>query len=136
MKRFLILSAVILISALTFSSAFAARDPFLGAWESTDLDGSYQTLVIAKGGPGNTYFVRYYDFGPTSICGVDPTNGKFYAASAQGLLTRSEGKLIGQFPVYCMTHPPTFWGDSYISYQYDPETDTLIDPAPVVWTRR
>lgn len=135
MKRSLVLAiAVILISALTVTSVLAARDPFIGAWESTDLDGSYQTLTIG-GGPDNTYQVRYYDFG-ASVCGLDPHTNDLYAASARGLLTGTDGSITGTISVYCMTRPPTFWGDAYITYVYDASTDTIIDTGNVVWSRR
>jgi hypothetical protein len=136
MKRSFVLTfVVLLISALTVTSVLAARDPFIGAWESTDLDGSYQTLTIG-GGPDNTYHVRYYDFGAT-VCGLDPdTNDFLYAASARGLLTGSDGSITGTISVYCMTHPPTFWGDAYITYYYDASNDTIIDSGSVVWNRR
>ena len=136
MKRSLVLTiAVILISALTVTSVLAARDPFIGAWESPDIDGSYQTVTIG-GGPDNTYHVRYYDFGATA-CGLDPeTNDFLYAASARGVLTGSEGSLEGTLPVYCMTHPPTFLINAYITYDYDASADTITDSGGVVWYRR
>ena len=134
MKRSLVLiSVVLLISATTVTSVLAARDPFIGAWESTDLDGSYQTLTIG-GGPDNTYHVRYYDFGAT-VCGLDETGDFLYAASARGVLTGSDGSITGTLHVNCMTHPPTFWGDAYITYVYDADTDTIFDGA-VFWTRK
>jgi hypothetical protein len=135
MKRSLVLTIVVLlISALTVTSVLAARDPLIGAWESTDFDGSYQTLTIG-GGPDNTYHVRYYDFGAT-VCGLDPKTNNLYAASARGLLTGSDGSITGTISVYCMTHPPTFWGDAYITYDYDASNDTIIDSGSVVWNRR
>lgn len=136
MKRSLVLTiAVLLISALTVTSVLAARDPLKGAWESTDLDGSYQTLTIG-GGPDNTYHVRYYDFGATA-CGLDPeTNDFLYAASATGFLIGLDGGLSGTIPVYCITHPPTFLADAYITYVYDASTDTIMDSGGVVWSRR
>jgi hypothetical protein len=134
MKRSLVLTIVVLlISALTVTSVLAARDPLIGAWESTDLDGSYQTLTIG-GGSDNTYHVRYYDFGAT-VCGLNPKNNDLYAASARGLLTGSDGSITGTLHVNCMTRPPTFWGDVYIAYVYDANTDTIFDGA-VFWTRK
>jgi len=135
MKRSLVLTIlVLLISALTATSVLAARDPFIGAWESTDLDGSYQTLTIG-GGPDNTYHVRYYDFG-ASVCGLDPHTNDLYAASARGLLTGSDGSIAGTISVYCMTRPPTFWGDTYFAYYYDASNDTIVGSGGDVWNRR
>ncbi len=135
MKRSLVLTIVVLlIFALTVTSVLATRDPLIGPWESIDLDGSYQTLTIG-GGPNNTYHIRYYDFGAT-VCGLDPHTNDLYAASARGLLTGSDGSITGTISVYCMTRPPTFWGDAYITYDYDASNDTIIDSGSVVWNRR
>ena len=134
MKRSLVLTIVVLlISTLTVTSVLAARDPLKGTWESTDLDGSYQTLTIG-GGPDNTYHVRYYDFGAT-VCGLNPQTNDLYAASARGVLTGSDGSITGVLHVYCMKHPPTFWDDVYITYDYDASTDTIFDGA-VFWNRK
>ena len=135
MKRLLVLSTVILlISTITFTSVLAAQDPFVGAWTSTDHDGSFQTLVIGNG-PDDTYHVRYYDFGASS-CGINPNTGELYTASYQGFLTGEDGSLMGEVPVYCITHPPKLLGSYYISYEYDDVTDTIIDSGGVEWTRR
>ena len=136
MKRLFVLAiALLLISALTFTSVLAARDPFLGAWVSTDVDGSFQTLTIG-GGPDNTYMVRYYDFG-ASGCGLDPeTNEILYTASAQGFLPSSGEILEGLMPVYCNTHPPTYINDLYFYFAYDASTDTITDFSGIVWNRR
>lgn len=136
MKRSLILTIVLLIiSALTVTSVLAARYTLIGTWESTDLDGSYQTLTIGSG-PDNTYHVRYYDFG-ASVCGLDPQTGDpLYAASASGLLTGSDRKIAGAIAVYCMTRLPTFLTDFDITYKYNASTDTIIDSGGVVWNRR
>ena len=136
MKRSLVLTImVLLISALTVTSVLAARDPFIGSWESTDSDGSYQTLTIG-GGPDNTYHVRYYD-SAASVCGIDPKTNDLYAAYYRGLLTGSDGSIAGLIDVYCMTPPPTLiWGDAYITYTYDASNDTIIDSGGIVWNRR
>jgi hypothetical protein len=135
MKRSIFLTIVVLLlSVLTVTSVLAARDPLLGTWESTDLDGSYQTLTVG-GGPGDTYHVRYYDFG-ASVCSTDPHTSDLYAASANGLLTGSDGNIAGAIAVTCMTRPPTFWGDAYITIDYDASTDTIIGADGVVWNRR
>ena len=46
------------------TSALAARDPLMGTWESTDIDGSYQVMRIG-GGPGDSHQVYFYDYGAT-----------------------------------------------------------------------
>ena len=133
MKRSLVLTIVVLlISTLTVTSVLAARDPLIGAWESTDLDGSYQILTIG-GGPGNTYHVRYYDFG-ASVCGLDEAGDFLYAASATGFLTGSGGTLEGKLPVYCMEHPPKFYDNYDFTIVY--VDGTITSPDGVVWNRR
>jgi len=135
--RFLVIVAsLLLITALTVTSVLAARDPFKGFWESIDtVDGSYQTLHIG-GGPGNTYNVRYYDYGAT-ICGLDPDTGDIlYAASARGRLTGSGNDLTGTMSAYCRTRPPEYLFDIIAHYIYDPSTDTFTDDWGVVWNRK
>jgi len=128
-------ASLLLMLAVGVSVVFAAPDPFVGGWESTDQDGSYQVLTIG-GGPGNSYHVRYYDFGAT-ICGLDPVTGDFlHAASAQGVLTDSGSGPEGTLPVYCRTSPPTFWGNANFNYMYDSITDTLVDAHGIVWSRK
>jgi len=135
MKRLLVLAIVLLlVSTLTVTSVLAARDPFIGAWESIDIDESYQTLTIG-GGPDNTYHVRYYDFG-ASVCNPPDTDGFLYTASARGLLAGTDGSIAGTISVYCMTHPPTFWGDATVTMDYDTSNDTIIGSDNVVWHRR
>ena len=140
MKKFLRILAItlplLLISAAVVSTAAAAPNPFIGAWESIDTDGSYQTLTIG-GGPGDTHFARYYDFGAT-VCGLDPdTNEILYAASAMGFLTETGNDIHGSVQVYCQTAPPEPLPYlSQLAFTYQAETDTLIDIWGVVWSRR
>jgi len=134
--RFLIsaLSALAMVT-LVVSIAAAAPVPFIGAWESIDTDGSDQILTIG-GGAGDTYHVRYYDFGATT-CGLDPVSGDFlYAASARGTLAAGGSDLTGTLPLYCQTSPPTHHSTPQFAYTYQPATDTLIDIWGVVWNRK
>jgi hypothetical protein len=45
----------------------ASENPFIGAWESTDFDGSYQTLTIGGGG-GGVYHVTVVDDKASFAC--------------------------------------------------------------------
>ncbi len=127
---------LLLMLAATVSTAAALPNPFVGVWESTDTDGSYQILTIG-GGPAGTHHARYYDFGAT-VCGLDPDTGDFlYAASAIGTLTEAGNDVHGSFQVYCQTHPPEALPYlSQLAYTYQPATDMLIDIWGVIWSRR
>ena len=130
--RVLGIAVAVLLTLVRVSTALAARDPLVGSWQSTDIDGSYQILTIG-GGPGSSHYVRYYDFGAT-ICDVTPGALEF-AASASGVLTGSGDELAGTLPVYCQYRPPEYWGDHYFQFTYDASTDTLSDGS-IVWYRR
>jgi hypothetical protein len=124
-----------LAAAFAVPAALAAPGPFNGAWESIDIDGSYQTMHIG-GGPGDLHRFRYHDDGAT-VCGLDPVTGDIlFAADAGGWLTASGDQLTGTLSLYCKTTPPSFNGDYNFVFTYDPGTDTLTDQTGVVWTRR
>jgi hypothetical protein len=132
-RLFVIAVGLLVIITAFVSSARAAPDPFVGYWTSTDTDGSYQILTIG-GGSSSSYHIRVYDFG-ASTCGLDPETGDFlYAASIEGTLSLSNGMLSGILPLYCQTAPPTYDGNAFIQYTYDPATDTLVDNFGVVWS--
>ncbi len=128
--------AVMVLSMIFFVPQVSAKpDAFIGAWTSTDIDGSSQTLNIGGGRGGNRH-VRYYDDGAT-VCGLDPDTGDFLsAASARGSLSVSGNILSGNLDLYCLTAPRTFAGNFTFTYTYDPSTDTLTDWLGVVWSRR
>ena len=125
----------ILILAFTTIGAFAAppSDPFIGRWESTDIDGSYQVMSIG-GGP---HRISYHDFGAT-VCGLDPVTGDFlYGATARGSGMVSGNDYSGTWDVWCLSKPTTLilTGLAF-QFTYDPSTDTLTDLLGVVWHRR
>ena len=125
------LTALLLVSAV----AFAAPGPFVGAWESTDVDGSYQRLAIG-GGPGEGHRVLYYDYGAT-VCGLDPdTGGILYPALARGSGEAAGDVLSGEWAVWCLSHPATFYASLGFEFTYDATTDTLTDGNGVVWSRK
>lgn len=124
---------LLMMMAAFLSTTGATSDPFIGKWSSPDTDGSYQSLTIG-GGNGSSYHIRIYDFG-ASTCGLDPETGDFlYAAFIEGILSLSNGMLSGTLPLYCQTAPPTFDGNAFLQFTYDPATDTLVDNFGVVWS--
>lgn len=129
-----IITVVVLIMTTAFMSTTGnTSDPFVGKWASTDTDGSYQILTIG-GGSGSSYHIRVSDFG-ASTCGLDPESGDFlHAASIEGTLSLSDGRLSAALPLYCQTTPPTFDGYAFLQYTYDQATDTLVDNFGVVWS--
>ena len=132
-RFFFIVVASLMVTGTLVPSARAISDPFVGKWNSIDTDGSYQILTIG-GCSGNSYPIRVYDFG-ASTCGLDPETCEIlYAASLEGNFSLSDGILSGTLPLYCQTSPPTFDGDAFLQFTYDPATDTLIDNFGVVWS--
>ena len=138
--RTLVLTASLLLAlSATSVSVLAAPNPFVGMWESTDTDGSYQTLAIG-GGPGMTHHFRYLDYGAT-VCGLGPGGEFLYKAFGYGTMTEAmlDGYpiLTGSAQVSCLTSPPTPL--PYLSgfaFTYDAATDTLTDQYGVVWSRK
>ena len=125
---------VVLALLVAVPTAFAvpADKPFVGTWESTDIDGSYQKLNIG-GGP-EKYNLHLVDKG-ASVCGLDDNGMPMYAFQANGKGTASGFHLDTHFEAaYCMTSPKTLWGSFDGWFDYDPGSDTLWD-GWVTWTR-
>ena len=141
MKRYIVYSfmtiiLLALISTAVVSKASAAPPtaPYVGRWESIDLDGSYQTLTISGG--KNLHNIDYRDNG-ASLCGLDENGDPLYAASFRGKLTSDGLTLSGTVDVYCLTRPPSqLFENFYVEYTYQPENDTLIDGSGLIWNRR
>ena len=125
MKRFVAVGlAFALIGAVSLALASygsaAPKDPFVGAWESIDLDGSYQQLSIGGNGP---YHLAYFD-DYASTCGGGH-------ATAIGTGTVDGYDLDAELLVRCLKQHSTF--ESEPTFTYDPATDTLF--GWVTWTR-
>jgi len=74
-------------------------NPFLGVWESTDIDGSHQTLTVE--GQIDNLFVQYIDFG-AAVCGEFDDNGPTVKATIGGTGLIVEGFLVTvPLPLYC-----------------------------------
>jgi len=106
--------------ALASSGSAAPKDPFIGAWESIDIDGSYQRLSIGGNGP---YHLAYFDDYATACGGGH--------ATAIGSGTVDGYDLHAEQLVRCLKQHSTFEFES--TFTYDPATDTLF--SWVTWTR-
>jgi hypothetical protein len=128
MKRFVIAAlAVGFIAALsvglTSHSNAAPKDPFIGAWESIDVDGSHQRVSIGGGGAG-IYHLAYFDDYAT-LCG----GGQ---ATAIGSGSADGYDLHAEVLVRCLSQH-FILGSSQFMFTYDPATDTL--ESWVTWYR-
>ena len=126
MKRSVTAGVVLaLIAALSLAFASygsaAPKDPFVGAWESIDLDGSHQRLSIGGNEP---YHLAYFD-DYASVCG----DGH---ATAIGTGTVDGYDLHADSLARCLKEHSTFGFESTLTY--DPATDTLFSMG-VTWTR-
>jgi hypothetical protein len=128
-KRFIIGGLVVVVMAalsmgLASDNSRAAKDPFVGAWWSTDGDGSYQRVSIG-GGSGGVYHVAYFDDWAT-VCGGGQAT-VIGSGSADGYVLQTES-----LPVHCLRQH-FIWGYAQWSFTYDPTTDTL--GSWVTWYR-
>jgi len=91
---------------------------------------------VVGGGLGNSHQVLYYDYGAT-VCGVDPTTGEIlYPAMARGSGEAAGNVLSGDWSVWCLSQPVTFYASLGFELTYDAAHDTLTDGIGVVWTRK
>ena len=130
MKRSIIAGlALALIGAASLALASygsaASKDPFVGAWESIDLDGSHQRVSI--GGNG-TYHLAYLDDHATACAPWALTGGP---ATAIGTGTVDGFDLHADLLVRCLNEHWAFQAEA--TFTYDPATDTLF--SWVTWTR-
>jgi len=125
----LVLATMFVVRAATVNAA-PPTNPFVGAWESTDVDGSHQTLAIGGGATGS--HVRLYDDG-ASVC--DPPLTRPAIATGVGAISGND--LTVTLTVYCL-QPREFHSITPATFTYDPGTDTLTDSfgGGVVWYRQ
>jgi hypothetical protein len=153
MKRKVWVFALVAALAVLATAAVSYRraaDPFLGAWESTDVDGSQQYLWILYN-VGGAYLELYYDDG-ASACGEicqqgPPAAGVTAGHRLDGWELSSDGLIV-----YCLGEGGASWliGDAEwsddVAYTYDPASDELIhivynspcdggDDVEVRWSR-
>ncbi|MBW8011339.1 MAG: glycoside hydrolase family 5 protein [Chloroflexi bacterium] len=106
----------------------------VGDWESTDNDGSYQTLTIQQ--ISDVLFsIELADSGASS-CGTDDTGGPLYAARLEGSGNADLNFLFLQvLELTCMGDPEWSLDPLSLTLTYDLITDILSDSWGVVWTR-
>ena len=108
---------------------------FTGNWESTDNDGSQQTLLIVSLADGD-FSATYMDDG-ASLCGTDSSGRPLYGVKLEGV-----GQLSGNFlkfpglNVICLGDPE--WNLDPLPFQvtYDLASDSLHDAWGIVWNRQ
>lgn len=106
----------------------------VGEWESTDNDGSYQTLTIQQISD-SLFSIELIDSGATS-CGTDDNGAPLYAARLEGSGTAEFNFLFLETLEHtCLGNPDWSLGTLSLTLTYDPFTDILADAWQVVWTR-
>lgn len=133
--------AVALVLMIASSSLSAASGSALtGAWDSIDVDGSYQQLVI--GGASTSVHVQYVDHSASLCLRLGARNG---TATIRGTGTISGPTLSVTFDEIRCTGGIVFPtpGGGWV-FEYDATTDTLLvdfgpdengQPIPITWSR-
>jgi hypothetical protein len=129
MRRSLsILFGTLLLGQLVVASASAAGPgPFRGLWTSTDTDGSTQLLIVSNGATPSVTFEDFY----ASACDRAGWPATHWVSNGQGsvdgdlLLVEFHKSGCGLFSIGAYEG---FW-------LYRADSDTLIDPDDIVWTR-
>jgi hypothetical protein len=121
----LVLATMFVVRAATVNAA--PPNPFVGAWESTDVDGSHQTLAI--GGSAQASHVHLFD-DAASVC--NPPLQRPAEGSGVGQVSGSD--LTVTLTVYCL-QPHEFFVTREVIYTYDSASNTLTDSFGVVWHR-
>ncbi len=136
MKWFIIVGLVVgLITVLplagTSEGSVHGKNPFIGAWESTDFDGSHQRIAIG-GGPANHHHLAYFDDDATACGGGQ--------AIALGVGESVENQLwAGGLLMRCLqTHTVDTVTPAMFIYNADDDTLTQAYPMPhgtLTWHR-
>jgi hypothetical protein len=108
----------------------ASESPFIGAWESTDFDGSHQTLTVGGGG-GGVYHVTVFDDKATGGC--PQTQG---SATATGSGSVEGDTLHVGGSVLCPSEGETYPWEA--DFTHDSSDDTVsgpLGPYSVQWNR-
>jgi len=137
-KTITIVLVVVAMTLIITSVALAGRKKgFDGAWESIDVDDSYQIMVIQT----DDYYM-YYDFG-ASICGLDEFGDPIHPCVLEGIPSVEGNVLSIEVYVLCITDSPYYVpedppGESPAVYDfeftYNRERDT-IEGMGVTWNR-
>jgi hypothetical protein len=111
-------------------------DPFVGTWESVDLDGSSQIMEIRATGD-DAYEIGVHD-DSTGVCSETPST-----MTGAGRLQGAAELLIPSPVLTCddgsepeaLSGPPLEEQLRNLTFVRDPATDTLTDSFGVVWSR-
>jgi hypothetical protein len=133
-----VLIASLVLAMTMATSAAAASNAFTGAWDSIDVDGSYQQLFIGGGTSGLR--VQYVDHGATLCHDLGAPNG---VATIRGTGTVSGSTLTVSFnEIRCsggivFATPGGGW-----TFGHDPDSGTLVvnfgsdsEPHWIIWGR-
>jgi hypothetical protein len=105
-------------------TATVFQSPYPGRWQSTDKDGSHQTLGITE--DAAVLSVTYNDTVAT-VCGGNP-------AMATGSAIAAGYKLTLTMSVSCL-NPTKYWGTAPYIFTYTLAADTLTDNYAIIWHR-
>ena len=119
--------AIVILLAITATTAYAAYSSWNGSWRSIDIDGSKQQMNIGAGKQG-VYKIKYLDHNAT-FCG-----GRIMRGKGTGTVG-GDGKLHTDIDMVCIGKPRTTVNDVDYMLVYNATTDTLTDQWGVVWHR-
>lgn len=136
--RVIVITLLLMIASSSPSAASGSA--LTGAWDSIDVDGSYQQLAI--GGGSASVHVQYVDHGPSFCLRHGARNG---TVIIRGTGTISGSTLSVTFDEIRCTGGIVFPnpGGGWV-FEYDALTDTLLvdfgpdengQPIPIVWSR-
>jgi len=135
-KTITIVLVVVAMTLIITSVALAGRKKgFDGAWESIDLDDSYQIMVIQT---SDDYYM-YYDFG-ASICGFDENGDPIHPCVLEGIPSVEGNVLSIAGKVLCITDSPFYVSEGGtptvydFDFTYNRQRDT-IEGMNVTWNR-
>jgi hypothetical protein len=127
----IVVIAILAIGTVSAVSYMKVKDPFLGAWESIDVDGSHQYLWVLYNVDG-AYLGIYYDDGASAcgdLCmGAPPADGV-----SSGHRIEDWGLSTDGFTAYCLGEDGPSWLLGFsdwsveAAYTYDPTTDELFN---------
>ena len=135
-KTVTVVLVVVAMTLIITSVALAGRkNGFDGAWESIDVDDSYQIMVIQT---GDDYYM-YFDFG-ASVCGKDDDGHPIHPCVLEGVPTVEGNVLTGEGKILCITDSPYYFPEGEtpsvmnFEFTYNRQHDT-IEGMDVTWNR-
>jgi hypothetical protein len=132
MRKIVLVVICSLVLAGVAMGAGAAASPqddvFRGSWTSTDNDGSHQTLDIQGSGQGGHHAMFLFDDFTSGACEGSP-------AHVQGAGVVDGDRLVMTGTLTCMPGGNPLRFRVSITFEYNPDTDTLTDDSGVTWYR-